>query len=106
MEVNHITYGQIEISEEHISDFCQKWRIKELALFGSVLREDFGVDSDVDVTVSFEDGAPWSLWDILDMRKELQQMFGRPVDIVEKEALRNPFRRQVILSTRKVIYAS
>ena len=101
-----MTYGQIEMSEEHIRDFCQKWRVRELALFGSVLREDFNSDSDVDVTVSFEDGAPWSLWDILDMRKELQQMFGRPVDIVEKEALRNPFRRQEILSTRRVIYAS
>jgi len=101
-----MTYGQIDMSEKHIKEFCQKWKIRELALFGSVLRDDFDSDSDVDVTVSFEDGAPWSLWDIMDMRKELQQMFGRPVDIVEKEALRNPFRRQEILSTRRIIYAS
>jgi len=98
--------GKIQLSKKHVKEFCQKWRIREMALFGSVLREDFDADSDVDVVVSFEDNSPWSLWDLVDMRLELQGILGRPVDIVEKEALRNPFRRSEILRTRRVIYAS
>lgn len=75
-----------------------------MSLFGSVLRDDFGPESDVDVLVSFADDAPWSLWDLTAMRDELAAMLGRPVDLVEKEGLRNPFRRDRILKTRKVIY--
>jgi len=75
-----------------------------LSLFGSVLRDDFGPESDVDVLVSFADDAPWSLWDLTAMRDELGTLVGRPVDLVEKEGLRNPFRRHTILETRKVIY--
>ena len=80
--------------------------ITELALFGSVLREDFNQDSDVDVLVTFAENAPWSLWDFVDMQDELKAIFGRDVDIVEKRALRNPFRRHEILSTNEVVYAS
>ncbi len=79
--------------------------VTELALFGSVLREDFNQDSDVDVLVTFEENAPWSLWDFVDMQDELRVIFGREVDIVEKRALRNPFRRHKILSTNEVVYA-
>lgn len=96
----------IEIPEAAIAGFCRKWRIREFSLFGSVLRDDFGPDSDVDVLVSFEDGAPWSLWDLIDMRDELQTIFGRKVDLVEKEALRNPIRRHEILRTHEVLYAA
>jgi len=78
----------------------------ELALFGSVLRDDFRPDSDIDVLVSFQPDAPWSLWDLFDMRQELQEMFGREVDLVEKEALRNPFRKHEILQNHEVVYAA
>lgn len=78
----------------------------ELALFGSVLRDDFCPDSDVDVLVSFEPGAPWTLWDLSAMRQELEEIFGRDVDLVEKKGLRNPFRRHAILSSRRLIYAA
>lgn len=61
-------------------------------------------ESDVDVLISFEEEAPWSLWDLIAMRDELTSLFGRPVDLVELEGLRNPFRRERILKTRKVIY--
>jgi uncharacterized protein len=94
----------IEIPAERLESFCHKWRVRELSLFGSVLRDDFGPESDVDVLVSFADDAPWSLWDLTAMGDELAALVGRPVDLVEKEGLRNPFRRHTILKTRKVIY--
>lgn len=96
----------IAIPQTEIAAFCQKWRIRELSLFGSVLREDFSPSSDVDVLVSFEPHSTWSLWDLIAMRDELATLFGRPVDLVEREALRNPIRRQRILNTREVVHAA
>ena len=89
-----------------IEDFCRRWKIAEFSLFGSVLREDFGPESDVDVLISFEPEIPWSLFDWMDMMEELQEILGREVDVVEKSGLRNPFRRQAILTTRQVIYGA
>lgn len=94
----------VEIPTASLESFCHKWRVRELSLFGSVLRDDFGPESDVDVLVSFADDAPWSLWDLTAMSDELSGLVGRRVDLVEKEGLRNPFRRHTILKTRKVIY--
>lgn len=94
------------ISESRIADFSRRWKIAELALFGSVLRDDFAEDSDVDVLVSFDPAATWSLWDLTAMQDELASIIGRKVDLVEKEGLRNPFRRQFILSGRKVIHVA
>jgi predicted nucleotidyltransferase len=96
--------SNLEIPAESLDDFCHKWKVRELSLFGSVLRDDFGPESDVDVLVSFVDDAPWSLWDLTAMGDELAAIIGRRVDLVEKEGLRNPFRRHTILGTRKVIY--
>jgi predicted nucleotidyltransferase len=76
-----------------------------MALFGSVLRDDFNPDSDIDVLVSFSPEAQWSLWDFPQMQDELKAIFGREVDIVEKDALKNPFRRHSILTTKQVLYA-
>jgi predicted nucleotidyltransferase len=91
---------------EAIETFCQKWRIEELALFGSVLREDFSAASDVDVLVSFSPHAQLSLLDFVDMKEELQDLLRRPVDLVSKGGLRNPFRRHEILTTRQIVYAA
>lgn len=99
-------YHEIEISESQLAELCRKWKVTELSLFGSILRDDFGPDSDIDVLVVFQPDAPWSLWDLLDMREELQDLFGRTIDLVEKEALRNPFRRYEILKNHKVLYAA
>jgi predicted nucleotidyltransferase len=96
----------INIPTERIAEFCRKWRIRRFSLFGSVLREDFGRDSDVDVLVSFQPDSTWDLLDMVDMRDELIALFGREVDLVEEEGLRNPFRRSSILSTRQVVYAA
>ena len=89
-----------------IPAFCRKWRIKELALFGSVLRQDFRTESDVDVLVVFEPDDPWSLLDLASMKLELEAMFGRPVDVVEQAALRNPYRRASILRSKRTVYAA
>ena len=94
------------LSEDQLAAFCRRWKIQELALFGSALREDFRPDSDVDVLVTFAPEAPWSLFDLVAMQEELEDFFGRPVDLVEKAALRNPFRRHAILKHQKVLYAA
>ncbi len=94
----------LNVPQDEIDAFCQRWRVVELAVFGSVLREDFRPDSDVDVLVSFEPNAHWSLFDLVTMQDELEALFGRPVDLVEKEGLRNPFRRHAILSSQEVLY--
>ncbi len=96
----------IDISQDRLAECCRKWKVTELALFGSILREDFGPQSDIDVLVTFQPEAVWSLWDLLDMRDELRDLFGREIDLIEKEALRNPFRRHEILKSYKVVYAA
>ncbi len=98
--------ARIGIDHEKIAAFCRKWRVREFALFGSVLRDDFGPNSDVDVLVEFEPEAPWSLFDLVRMQRELRAVFRRRVDLVEKETLENPLRRRAILSTSQVIYAA
>ena len=101
--------AQIVIPREHISDFCQRWKVTELALFGSALRGDFLPESDVDVLVSFASEARWSLFDLVVMEGELQAILGREVDLVERTAVEqaeNYIRRKSILSNIEVIYAA
>ena len=95
-----------EIPKGEIEQFSLRWRITELALFGSVLRDDFRPESDIDVLVTFDPDARWSLWDLVDMNDELAKTFGRKVDLIERRTLDNPFRRQAIFSTARVIYAA
>ena len=97
---------KLPVPETKIRAFCRLWKVTEFALFGSILREDFRPDSDVDVLVSFVPDARWSLWDLTEMQQELEAIFGRSVDLVENGTLRNPFRRQAILSTKEVVYAA
>lgn len=90
-----------------IAEFCQRWRIRELALFGSVLRGDFGAESDIDVLVTFDRDVGWSLLDHIRMEQELERIFGRDVDLVTKRAVEgshNWLRRQEILSTARIIF--
>ena len=96
----------IDIPTERIAEFCRKWKIREFSLFGSVLRDDFGPESDVDVLVVLDDAAEWDLFDWVDMIEELKVIFGRDVDLVDKTAIRNPFRRRSILRSHEVIYAA
>ncbi len=101
-----MTESRVIIPLAAIEDFSRRWKITEFSLFGSVLREDFGPGSDVDVLVSFEENATWSLFDLVEMKAELGEIFGREVGLVEKESLRNPFRRHAIMRGREVIYAT
>lgn len=98
------TVIQIEIPKEKIADLCRRWKTSRLDLFGSVLREVFRPDSDVDVLVEFHSDATWSLFDLVLMQDELADIFGRKVDLVERSAVRNPFRRRVIGRTRQVVF--
>jgi predicted nucleotidyltransferase len=106
MAVSESAQAHINLPVSSIGSFCRRWSVRELSLFGSVLREDFSSESDVDVLVAFEPGVRRSLFDLVEMRDELMDLFGRDVDLVSQGGLRNPFRRHEILSTRQVLYAA
>jgi len=98
---------KIPLDREKIGEFCQRWQITELALFGSVLRDDFRPDSDVDVLVTFDPDAQWSLFDHVDMEEELSVLVGRKVDLVSRRAIEqsaNWIRRKAILETAEPYY--
>ena len=99
-------FHNINLPQEKIVAFCKQWKITEFALFGSVLRDDFGPDSDVDVLVTLAPNCGHSLFDLAQMKEELKALFAREVDLVEKDGLRNPFRRHAILNNMEVIYAA
>jgi uncharacterized protein len=91
---------------EQLQAFCVRWQIRELALFGSALRADFGPASDIDLLVSFADEATWSLLDHLRMQEELAGLLGRPVDLVSRRAIEcsaNTPRRAAILASAQVV---
>ena len=94
------------IPRKKIAAFCERWKVAEFSIFGSAIRKDFSLKSDIDVMVVFEPDAPIGLFEMAHMAVELETMFGRPVDLVEKAGLRNPYRRREILKTAKVVYAS
>ncbi len=98
---------RLDIPMDAIAQFCRRWQIRELALFGSVLRNDFRPDSDVDVPVTFGNAAAWGLLDHAQMQQELAALLQRPVDLISRRAIEqsaNAIRRDAILSTAQVIY--
>ena len=98
---------QIPIDQEKIADFCRRWKITELAFFGSVLRDDFHPGSDVDVLVTFDPQAHWSIFDVIGIEEELSEQLGRKVDLVSRRAIeRSPnwIRRKAILGGAEPIY--
>jgi len=100
---------RIAIDPEKVAAFCQRWKIVELSLFGSVLREDFRPDSDVDVLVTFAPEADWSLFDHMAMEEELSAAFGRKVDLLSRRAIErsaNWIRRQAILESAEPFYVA
>jgi predicted nucleotidyltransferase len=97
---------KFRIPRKKISEFCRRWGVVEFSLFGSALRADFRPDSDIDVLVTFSKETEISLFDLVQMKLDLEKMFHRPVDIIEKDALENPFRKREILRTAQVVYAA
>jgi predicted nucleotidyltransferase len=93
-------------SSESLTQLCCRWRIGELSLFGSVARGTAKADSDVDLLVTFEPAASWSTLDLVDLREEPASLLGRPVDLIEERAIRNPYRKTAILEEQSVLYAA
>ena len=97
----------INLKSEKIEQICQQWQIEELALFGSVLREDFNPNSDIDVLVSFAESAKITFFDLDTIEQQLSQLFNRPVDVVTKRAIEkshNWIRKKNILDNAQIIY--
>lgn len=93
----------------NIAEFCRRWRIIKLEVFGSVLRDDFGPESDIDFLVTFDPTARMSLFDLVHAEEELSSMVGRSVDLVERgpiEVSKNWIRRRSILESSRTIYVS
>ncbi len=101
-----IAQSGIQLPTHHIKEFCDKYGVEQFALFGSVLRDDFGPDSDVDVMLKFKPGHGFTFENTPDIQDELQAMFGRRVDVIEMGRIRNPIRRRAIMSSHRVIYAA
>ncbi len=100
---------QIALPADRIATFCKRWQVLELAVFGSVLREDFGPESDVDVLVRFDPRARHTLLDLAHMEDEFSAMLGRKVDLVERAGIErspNYIRRKAILQSAETIYAA
>lgn len=99
---------QTLVPPKKIAAFCKRWNVVEFALFGSAVREDFSTKSDIDVLVSFAPHSEWGLFDHIQMRQELKELFGRDVDLITRRALeqsRNTLLRSEILNTAKVLYS-
>jgi hypothetical protein len=99
----------LSISDRQLAEFCARWRVSELALFGSALRDDLAPDSDIDLLVTFAPDARWSLLDHIRMQTELSELLGRPVDLVSRRAIErssNPLRKREILGAARSIYAA
>ena len=100
-------YQRLNILPQQLKEFCQQWSIIELAIFGSILRDDFGSDSDIDFLVSFSPSAKITFFELERMEQQLSRLCHRPIDIVTKRAIlksHNWIRRKNILDQAKVIY--
>ncbi|MEA2326336.1 MAG: uncharacterized protein QOE68_1295 [Thermoanaerobaculia bacterium] len=92
----------IDYDKEKLRDFCRRWKVTEFSFFGSVVRDDFGPESDVDVLVTFEEDAPWTLFSMVHMEDELVEIFGREVDLLTRRSVErsiNPIRKNSILTS-------
>ncbi len=99
----------LDLHEPLLAEFCRRWKVTELALFGSALRDDLKPESDVDVLVTFDPSAHWSLLDMVKMQDELSGLWKRPVDLLtwrSVERSQNWIRRKAILESAEVVYAA
>ncbi|NDJ16563.1 nucleotidyltransferase family protein [Myxacorys almedinensis] len=104
-----MTITAINLQMEKIAEFCERWQVTEFALFGSILRNDFRPDSDIDVMVQFHPDAHPTFSTLDQMEAELKTIFDRDVDLITRQGIetsRNYLRRHEILSSAQVIYAT
>ncbi|MGB3561198.1 MAG: nucleotidyltransferase domain-containing protein [Geitlerinemataceae cyanobacterium] len=104
--LKNLLNDRLNVSLTQITEFCQYWNIIEFALFGSVLRDDFRLDSDIDILVTFSPDYRLTFKDWMAMKQQIEELFERKVDLTQKELLKNPYTRSEILKTHKVIYAA
>ena len=107
MAITHAV-ARLAIKPDAVSAYCRRWKIKDLAIFGSALRPDFRPDSDVDILATFAQDADWSIFDHAQMESELAEIFGRKVDLVSRRAVErsdNWIRRDAILRTAESLFA-
>ena len=97
---------RIQLPLKQIEEFCRKYGVQELSLFGSVLRDDFDDQSDIDVMLQFKPECGFSFENTPDIQDDLERIFSRPVDVIEKGKIRNAFRRHAIMNNRRVVYAA
>jgi predicted nucleotidyltransferase len=96
----------IDLDEQALFRLAQTYQLKEIYLFGSVLRDDFGPDSDIDIMIVAAEDAVLSYPDLCEMRENLENILHRSVDLVEKAGIINPYRQAEIYSTAVKIYAA
>ena len=104
-----MTQMNLGVGADKIADFCRQWKIQRLAVFGSALRGVLRPDSDIDLLVTFQSDADWTMFDHFTMEEELSHLFGREVDLVSIRAIeenQNPILRRQILDSARQIYAA
>lgn len=97
--------GKLEVDGRALNSLCEQWGVRKLKAFGSVLREDFGDESDVDLLVTFLPGRKPGLFGLVDFQEQLQSLLGRKVDLAEPEQLKWVIRDRVLQEAR-VVYAA
>lgn len=101
--------SRLGITAEQLTEFCQQWQVAELALFGSVLRDDFHEDSDIDILVSYQPTAKRGLLKKMYMKEELESLLHRKVDLISRKAIeqsQNWIRRKNIIGSAEVVYVA
>ena len=107
--INDLIFHRMGCSSDKIQHFCQRWKITELAVFGSILRDDFKPTSDIDFLVKFSPEIKIGIFELYDIEEQLTEMVGRPIDLVFKTSIEkshNWIRRKNILETAEVIYGT
>lgn len=106
IEMTPINLG---VEEKKLAEFCRRWKVKQLAIFGSAVRGQLRPDSDIDLLVTFAADAEWTMFDHYRMENELTELFAREIDLTSIRAVEeNPnwICRKEILDSARVIYAA
>jgi len=97
---------KLEINENKVKEIASSYKILELYIFGSALRQDFNDKSDIDLLIKLSKDSGYSIFELIEIKEKFEKLFNRKIDLVELEGLRNPYRKEEILKTAKMIYAA